>query len=177
MIQMVCKRQMRTVFKKFFLYPEIKGVSKIGKESMLGWLLLGSLVSKDGRSDISQILMPSPYPTAGLCPKTLHLDLVFPLPEGDLIQVLPAVSFRKRERYRLSYRGWAESMLVRACTWLPSRPSPWPPPPPPWRSPRPSWPPPALRGGRRRGTGGRRSPRTCRGLEKNTKRTFSKGAK
>ena len=36
------------------------------------WLVLGSLVSKDGRSDISRILMPSPYPTAGLCPKTLQ---------------------------------------------------------------------------------------------------------
>ena len=35
--------------------------------------------------------MPSPYPTAGLCPKTLHLDLV--IPRGDSIQVLPAVSF------------------------------------------------------------------------------------
>ncbi len=43
-------------------------------------------------------------PTAGLCPKTLHLDLVIP-PEGDSIQVLPAVSFWKRKRYRLSYRG------------------------------------------------------------------------
>ncbi len=50
--------------------------------------------------------MPSPYPTAGLCPKTLHLDLV--IPQGNSIQVLPAVSFWKRERYRLSYRGWAE---------------------------------------------------------------------
>ncbi len=38
---------------------------------MSGWLVLGSLVSKDGRSDISWILLPSPYyPTAGLCPKT-----------------------------------------------------------------------------------------------------------
>ncbi len=43
------------------------------------WLVLGSLVSKDSRSDISRILMPSPYPTAGLCPKTLHLDLYPPL--------------------------------------------------------------------------------------------------
>ncbi len=34
---------------------------------LYGWLILGSLVSKDGRSDISRILMPSPYhPTAGL---------------------------------------------------------------------------------------------------------------
>ena len=48
-------------------------------------------------------------PTAGLCPKTLHLDLVIPLPQGDSIQVLPAaVSFWKRERYRLSYRGRAD---------------------------------------------------------------------
>ncbi len=45
---------------------------------MTKWLVLGSLVSKDGRSDISRILMPSPYPTAGLCPKTFHLDLVIP---------------------------------------------------------------------------------------------------
>ncbi len=76
---------------------------------LVGWLVLGSLVSKDGRSDISRILMPSPYhPTAGLCPKTLHLDLVIPSPpERDSIQVLPAVSFWKRERYRLSYQGWA----------------------------------------------------------------------
>ncbi len=66
--------------------------SKIVWEIVVGWLVLGSLVSKDGRSDISQIPMPSPYPTAGLCPKTLHLDLVIPLPEGDSIQVLPAVS-------------------------------------------------------------------------------------
>ncbi len=50
-------------------------------------------------------------PTAGLCPKTLHLDLVFP-PEGDSIQVLPAVSFWKRERYRLSYQGRAEKVLL-----------------------------------------------------------------
>ena len=47
-------------------------------------------------------------PTAGLCPKTLHLDLVIPPPEGDSIQVLPpAVSFWKRERYRLTHRGRA----------------------------------------------------------------------
>ncbi len=44
-----------------------------------GSLVLGSLVSKDGRSDISRILMPSPYPTAGLCPKTLHLISYPPL--------------------------------------------------------------------------------------------------
>ncbi len=50
-------------------------------------------------------------PTAGFCPKTLHLDLVIPSPEKDLIQVLPAVSFWKRERYRLSYRGRASSFL------------------------------------------------------------------
>ncbi len=63
------------------------------------------------------------------------------------------------------YREFAKTAL----TWLPSRPFPSPPPPPPWPSPRPSAPPPALRGARRRGTGGRRSPRTCRGLEKRTK--------
>ncbi len=45
---------------------------------VIGWLVMRSLVSKDGRSNISRILMPSPYPTAGLCPKTLHLHLVFP---------------------------------------------------------------------------------------------------
>ena len=45
------------------------------------------------------------YPTAELCLKTLHPDLV--IPHGDSIQVLPAVSFWKRECYRLSYRGWA----------------------------------------------------------------------
>ncbi len=68
---------------------------------VIGWLVMGSLVSKDGRSNISRILMPSPYPTAGLCPKTLHLHLVIPPPKGDLIQVLPEVSFW------LSYRGRA----------------------------------------------------------------------
>ncbi len=55
-------------------------------------------------------------PIAGLCPKTLHLDLVIPLPEGDLIQVLPAaVSFWKRERYRLSYRGRADCSFFVPC--------------------------------------------------------------
>ncbi len=34
--------------------------SKIVWEIVVGWLVLGSLVSKDGRSDISRILMPSP---------------------------------------------------------------------------------------------------------------------
>ena len=52
-------------------------------------------------------------PTAELCPKTLHLDLVNPIwPEGDSIQVLPAVSFWKRERYRLSYQGRASSTPI-----------------------------------------------------------------
>ena len=54
---------------------------------LVGWLVVGSLVSKDGRSDISRILMPSPYyPTAGLCPKTLHLDLAIPPPSLRGIQ-------------------------------------------------------------------------------------------
>ncbi len=45
----------------------------------LVFVFFGSLVSKDGRSYISRILMPSPYPIAGLCPKTLlHLDLAIP---------------------------------------------------------------------------------------------------
>ncbi len=35
-------------------------------------------------------------------------QLSFP-PEGDLIQVLPAVSFGKRKRYQLSYGGWAKN--------------------------------------------------------------------
>ncbi len=42
---------------------------------------------------------------------TLHLDLAIPLPEGDSIQVLPGVSFWKRKRYRLSYRGWAVGIV------------------------------------------------------------------
>ena len=74
---------------------------------LVGWLVSGEpCFSKDGRSDISRILIPSPYPTAGLCPKTLHLDLAILPTEGDSIQVLPAaLSFWKRERYRLSYWG------------------------------------------------------------------------
>ena len=69
-------------------------------------LFFGSLVSKDGRSGFHESLYLHP-PTAGLCPKTLHLDLLIPLPEGDSIQVIPAVSFWKRKRYRLSYQGRA----------------------------------------------------------------------
>ena len=38
---------------------------------------------------------------------TLQLDFVIPLPEGDSIQV----SFWKRKRYRLSYRGWAVGIV------------------------------------------------------------------
>ncbi len=37
----------------------------------------------------------------------------YPPPEGDSIQVLPAaVSFWKRERYRLSYRDWALLIML-----------------------------------------------------------------
>ncbi len=46
-------------------------------------------------------------PLQGYVPKPFISILLSPLPEGDSIQVLPAVSFWKRERYRLSYRGWA----------------------------------------------------------------------
>ncbi len=56
-------------------------------------------------------------PITGLCPKTLHLNLVIPLPEEDSIQVLPAVSFRKRERYQLSYWGRALFYVI-ACLFL-----------------------------------------------------------
>ena len=53
---------------------------------------------------------------------TLHLDLAIPLPEGDSIQVLPGVSFWKRKRYRLSYRGWAVGIVgmwvVVANIWM-----------------------------------------------------------
>ncbi len=49
-------------------------------EKVFCFFSLGSLVSKDGQSGFSRILMPSPNPTAGLCPKTLHLDLVIPPP-------------------------------------------------------------------------------------------------
>ena len=57
--------------------------------------------------------------TTGLCPKTLHFDLVIPLPEGDSIQVLPAVSFFKRKRYWLSYRCWTilTKCLEALCSW------------------------------------------------------------
>ncbi len=79
--------------------------------SCLFFLSLGSLVSKDDRSHISQIHMPSPYTTAGLCPKTLHLDLVIPLPEGirsrsSLQSVLEARTLP------LSYRGRADASCL-----------------------------------------------------------------
>ena len=68
------------------------------------------MFSKGGRSEIR--ILCHHLPTAGLCPKTLHLDIVIsPPPWGDSIQVLPAVSFWKCERYRLSYRGWAYDLL------------------------------------------------------------------
>ncbi len=45
------------------------------------------------------------YPLQGYVPRPFILISLSPW--GDLIQVLPAVSFRKHKRYRLSYRGWA----------------------------------------------------------------------
>ncbi len=45
------------------------------------------------------------YPLQGCVPRSfISISLS---PRGDSIQVLPAVSFQKHERYRLSYRGWA----------------------------------------------------------------------
>ncbi len=44
-------------------------------------------------------------PTEGLCPKTLHLDLT--IPQGDSIQVLPAVSFGSANATaELPRKGW-----------------------------------------------------------------------
>ncbi len=47
--------------------------------NIIGWLVLRSLVSKDSLADpiFHESLCLRP-PTAGLCPKTLHLDLVIP---------------------------------------------------------------------------------------------------
>ncbi len=60
---------------------------------LVGWLVGSGEPCFQGRPmRFSRILMPPPYPTAGLCPETFHLDLVIP-PEGDSIQVLAAVSF------------------------------------------------------------------------------------
>ena len=56
----------------------------------------------------SRILMPSPFfPLQGYVPRPFISISSSPLPKGDSIQVLPAVSFWKRERYRLSYRGYS----------------------------------------------------------------------
>ncbi len=71
---------------------------------VLVWFL-GSRVSKDGRSNISRILMPSPSHCRVMSQDPSSRSRYSP--EGDLIQVLPAVSFWKREHYRLSYRGRA----------------------------------------------------------------------
>ncbi len=60
---------------------------------LVGWFVGSGEPCFQGRPMcFSRILMPSPYPTAGLWPETFHLDLVIP-PKGDSIQVLPAVSF------------------------------------------------------------------------------------
>ncbi len=76
----------------------------------------GFLVSKGGIRKSESFTIT--YQLQGCVPKTLHLDLVFP-PWGDSIQVLPAVSFWKRERYRLSYRGWAQACEIKfSPKWL-----------------------------------------------------------
>ncbi len=82
-------------------------------KSWFGFFGGGALFPRTADPIVHESLCLHP-PTAGICPKTLHLDLVNPLwPEGDSIQVLPAaVSFWKRERYRRSYRGWALTQRV-----------------------------------------------------------------
>ncbi len=51
-------------------------------------------------------------PLQGHVPRPLISIFLSPPPERDSIQVLPAVSFWKRERYRLSYRGWAGTYSI-----------------------------------------------------------------
>ncbi len=81
---------------------------------VFGLVFLGSLVSKDGQSDISRILMPSPSHCRVMSQDPSSQSRYPPPPEGDSIQVLPAVSFWKRERYRLSHRGRSHR------TWSPA---------------------------------------------------------
>ncbi len=79
-----------------FLKPTVTPPPPSPQPPRTSFGFLGSLVSKDGRSDISRILMPLPLSHCRVMSQDPSSRSRYPPPGGDSIQVLPAVSFWKR---------------------------------------------------------------------------------
>ncbi len=95
-----CSRLSAVVNLRLAAYYKGEGgiIGENGIRVWFGLVFWGALFPRTADPIFHESLCLHP-PTARLCPKILHLDLVIPLPEGDSIQVLQAVSFWKRERY------------------------------------------------------------------------------
>ncbi len=79
----------------------------------------GALFPRKADSIFHESWCLHPIPLQGYVPRPF-ISISLSPPQGDSIQVLPAVSFWKREHYRLSYRGRSDmnirSLIIMYCT-------------------------------------------------------------
>ena len=89
--------------------PDVLRKQKQKRNMLVGWFW-GALFPRTANPIFHEFLCLHPIPLQGYVPRPF-ISISLSSPDGDSIQVLPAVIFWKCGRYRLSYRGWANKIL------------------------------------------------------------------